>query len=122
MLNRGVVYTVYGDVEKYMEEACRSLASLRRHHPDISTALVASEPNSLFDICITRKDLPNEAEGFRTEEKYGTKIDLVHLSPFEKTLFLDTDTVVLGDLSYGFQLLEELSIYSLARGLARTGT
>jgi len=121
-LKRGVVYIVYGDIDKYLKEACESAKSLKRHHPDYPVALVSPEPHRMFDIYI-EKDLPTEVKRskYRIEETFAAKTNLIHLSPFEKTLFLDTDTTIVGDLSYGFRLLSEHDIVLPIGGIQCVG-
>lgn len=46
---------------------------------------------------------------------YSSKCNMYELSPFDETVFLDVDTVVLEDLSYGF---EAAAKYHLALALA----
>jgi hypothetical protein len=98
----GVLYVAIG--LKYLEEAFVSLRSLRRYHPSIETAVVSDLPDKaaeFFDICISLPDLPG---GF------GTKVFALDHSPFERTVFLDTDTFVCGDISDLFVLLEKYDL------------
>lgn len=83
MSKRGVIYVYWG--EKVKKELARSLDSLRRHHPDI--------PYKLFQL----------PEGSTLLDKSR----MLTMSPFETTLFLDTDTVVMDRLDFGFEMAEK---------------
>ena len=79
MASRGVVYMVWGNIPKAALE--RSIASVHAHHPEL-TARVLELPAgaTLLD-----------------------KAKVCELTPFDETLFLDADTIVLGRLDFGFE-------------------
>jgi hypothetical protein len=81
-MSRGVLYIVWG---KRAENALqRSIASLENIHPELSYEIVR---------------LPTETDEFKgLLEKSRIMAD----SPFDETLFLDADTIVLDRLDYGF--------------------
>src|SRR4051794_26811284 len=84
--NIGVVYVVWGDVEQSLQ---RSIASLRAVHPELPVHVRRlSEGASLFD-----------------------KSAMFDFTPFDHTLYLDADTIVLGRLDFGF---ESAARYGLA--------
>lgn len=78
MAERGVLYIVWGSYDaKVLERSRRSLAAV---HPE----------------------LPVEVAELAPESTLLDKARMLELTPFDETLFLDADTVVLDDLSYGF--------------------
>jgi hypothetical protein len=81
-MSRGILYLVWGEsAEKAVQ---RSIRSLKKIHPEISYEVV---------------QLPAETDQFKgLLEKSRVMAD----SPFDETLFLDADTVVLDRLDYGF--------------------
>ena len=83
MSKRGVIYIYWGD--SIDNELSRSIESLRRFHPELP---------------FERIKLPGDASLL-------DKSAMFELSPFESTLFLDTDTVVLDRLDYGFEKAEQ---------------
>jgi hypothetical protein len=87
MTTRGVLYVAWGRAGNAALEAmfARSLASLRRFHPGMAHHVV---------------DLPAGSTLLDKARMYG-------MSPFEETLFLDLDTVVMGDLTFGFERAQE---------------
>lgn len=66
----------------------RSMASLRAHHPD----------------------LPVHVERLGGGASLLDKARMADLSPFRETLYLDLDTVVLGNLDFGFQKAGEFGL------------
>src|SRR3954469_15303369 len=83
MAMRGVLYMVWGDkIAPYLE---RSMASVREWHPDLP---------------IHVEGLPPGADATETLLR---KARMCEITPFEETLFLDADTVVLGNLGFGFE-------------------
>jgi len=83
MARRGIVYIVWNRTGNPSLEAtlARSIASVQRIHPDL-------------DVHI--HDAPAKAGLLY-------KAGMFDLSPFEETLFLDADTVVLDRLDFGFE-------------------
>lgn len=80
-MNRGVLYIVWGN--KAEQALNRSIASVKRHHPELSIHVHRLDQGSL-----------------------KSKVVMGSLSPFDTTLYLDADTVVLGDLNAGFKKAE----------------
>ena len=76
--SRGILYVVWGNYNKVALE--RSLTSLKEYHPE----------------------LPIHIEALADDATLLNKAGMFEMSPFEETLFLDTDTVVLGKLDFGF--------------------
>ncbi len=92
----GVVYTATG--QRFVDEAARSAASCRLHNPRLPIALVTdanSRAADLFDPVIR---VGNARMGI------ADKLEMQR-APFERVLFLDTDTLVLGPLDEVFDLL-----------------
>jgi len=84
---RGVLYVVWGNNERIDSALKRSIASVKQHHPELT-------------IHVERL-----AEGGKIN-----KIRACTLAPFEQTLFLDNETVVLGKLDYGFEKAEKFGL------------
>jgi hypothetical protein len=97
----GVIYVATGD--RYIREAEQSARSLRRVCPDLPITLIADKPveSPLFDQVLI---LPNP--GYRSADK----IEGIRMSPYEHTLFLDSDTYVVGDITTVFTLLDRFDI------------
>jgi hypothetical protein len=81
-MSRGVLYMTWGDgVEGVLQ---RSIASLKKIHPELPYHVLRAPAAEPF---------------FGLMQKTG----MLDLSPFDETLFLDADTVVLDRLDYGFE-------------------
>lgn len=76
---RGALYVVWGDYNK--PALNRSLASLKKYHPD----------------------LPIHIETLPADATLLDKAAMLDFSPYEETVFLDVDTVVMGNLDFGFE-------------------
>jgi len=102
---RGFVYVATG--EGYVKEAIASATSLRSAMPDASICLIADLPpaaaSGLFDtVQIVTGVCHNPIDKFLS-------IDC----PYERAIFLDTDTYVCGDLSEMFDLLDRFDLAAL---------
>ncbi len=94
--SQGFLYVATGN--KYLAEAVRSARSLRESNPGIRVCILTNldPPAGLFDDVLI---LPNPACGF------ADKLEMVR-SPYERTVFLDTDTLIVGDIRELFRLLD----------------
>lgn len=103
----GILYVAFG--QKYLEEALVSAQSVKTHMPDVRIALVTDtdktilEPiyHSLFNIIINR---PSTGAGLQN------KVESIASSPFEKTIFMDTDTYACAPFDELFDLLDYFDI------------
>ncbi len=91
MNSRGVLYIIFpGYLSAESSEALleRSIASLKRWHSDLPYHVARlPEGSTLLD-----------------------KAKMFDLSPFDDTLYLDIDTVVMGELTFGFTLMERFGL------------
>ena len=99
--NQGIVYVAFG--ERYCEEARRSLTSLRKVS-SVSTAVVTDQPwsqGAIPDHFVIREPV----RSFRAKP-----LCIYNSSPFDNTLFLDTDTILGSDPTPAFGLLDHYDI------------
>lgn len=82
-MTRGIISIYWGDESKLPIE--RLKASVKKYHPELKHEIV-------------KVDAPSGEPG-----SLNKKAAMLDLSPFDETLFLDLDTVVLGRLDYGFE-------------------
>jgi hypothetical protein len=79
-MSRGILYLVWGKgCDRLLE---RSIASVNHWHPE----------------------LPVHVEKMPDGSNLHCKAEMYQRSPYDETLFLDADTVVLGRLDYGFRM------------------
>lgn len=99
-MSRGVIYLVSG-ARSYVGELMTSLTSLRRHEPDL--------PVTVFTSLRLPRSARCEVHPFSSEHHpLKQKVLVLPQSPYDETLFLDTDTTVLGPLAPVFDHLGEL--------------
>lgn len=102
-MEKGVLFVATGN-EKYIKQAVISRNSLKRFDPDLKTAIYTDqETDNQWSEVIEAK---NEVD----QEIMTSKITGMLNSPFNKTLFLDTDTFVLGKIDSLFDLLSKFDI------------
>jgi hypothetical protein len=96
-VSRGVLYVAHG--QPAIDEAGRSIESLKRYHPDWPV-LVVGEKSIQGAKFIRMADHNFGAPG------RWAKVRLDRFSPFDDTLFLDADTRVYAKLDLGFDILD----------------
>ena len=98
----GVVYI--GTGERIVKEILRSAASLKEIHPDIRITVFS-------DREIKRPDL-FETERLIVDPQYGyiDKILPLTETPYNYTLYLDSDTIVVNQVSAIFELLDQFDL------------
>jgi hypothetical protein len=82
-MSRGVLSIYWGDESKLPIERLKK--SVKKFHPEL--------PHEIIKI---------EARG-GDPSSLNRKAEMFDLSPFDETLFLDLDTVVMGNLDFGFE-------------------
>lgn len=97
----GVIYVATG--ARYAAEAAQSLATLRRHEPDLPVTLftdVAGE-HPAFTSVVRIAD-----HRAHPKKVFHTRVGCIGQSPYKRTLALDTDTHVCGPVHEVFELLD----------------
>ena len=90
----GVLYVAYG--ARAVREAQESIGSLRAYH-DWPVAVVGDEIAGAQHVGCPDRGMPGR----------WAKVNLLSLSPFDRTLYLDADTRVHGKLDAGFRILDD---------------
>jgi hypothetical protein len=109
-MERGVVYVATG--EGCRQEAIRSAKTVKRHNPSIDIAIFTEMPevDPVFDLT------------FLIEKPEFSAIDKVKnlwRTPFHKSIYIDADTIITGDLLPLFDLLDRVDfagVHETARG------
>jgi len=99
MPGAGVLYIAYNQV--YLREAINSAESVKRHCPDIRIALFSnSDPNAgCFDDF---REIP--------VSHVNHKIDVIDQSPYERTIYLDSDTKIVFPIYGMLDLMERFDL------------
>ena len=90
---RGVLYMVWGHSHDKLLE--RSIASLNQYHPELP-------------VHIHR--IPGAEDQSGSAAMFLAKAAMASISPFESTVYLDADTVVMGKLDFGFEKAEQFGL------------
>lgn len=95
-MSRGVMMVAYG--RNARTEAKLSIASFHEQHEEYPVLLVSDTPMEGIDF----QYAPDDDPSFRAR-----KLEMYDLSPFDETLYLDADTRVVGNVSVGFDILND---------------
>jgi hypothetical protein len=102
----GVLYVATG--KKYIQSAIRSARSVRKHNPGFQIHLFANWEECGVDFNHSREPFTS-IESIDAPHSRST-VDYSIRTPFDRTLYLDTDTRVLDDISPLFDLLDRFDI------------
>lgn len=118
----GVVYLAFG--YDYCIQTVRSVCSLKSIHPDLNISIVTNVPiNNRIGGKITYGGAEVGPELFdeviyvdddrENNRQYKTSIN--QYSPYDRTLFLDCDTIIKQDIKQGFRFLDHADLAAVAR-------
>ena len=91
----GIIYVAYGDLA--IKGCQASMLSAKHQHPGVQVAVVSDREVQGADFKIVQPSLDIGAREYKT--------NVYQYSPFDYTLFLDADTLVVGSLQAGFSTL-----------------
>jgi hypothetical protein len=99
----GALFIAFG--EQYRREVVRAVRSVREVHPDLSCCVISEiEPDDLPSGVKVLVREPEMKYPFRAKPRY------LRESPFERTLFLDTDTTIVRPIDGIFRILDRFDI------------
>jgi hypothetical protein len=104
--NSGVLYIAAG--EKYIRAAIHSARSVRKYCPELPIHLFADWQNYAFRF----DQSPDPFTSINTIQNphRRSKVDYLAQSPYEKTLYLDSDTALNANISDMFMILDRFDI------------
>jgi hypothetical protein len=105
-LSSGILYVATGEL--YILAAIRSAKSVLKHCPSLPTHLYADWGNYDFDF--GHSPYPFTSVGKIENPHRRSKLDYLSKTPFEQTLYLDTDTSLNEDIRDMFRVLERFDI------------
>lgn len=106
-MTRGVIYLLSGST--YAELLCTSLYTLRQHWTGPVTIFATDEPSTKIserighDPQLNADVRPAELAQVRRRQSYCTKPSLPPLSPYDQTVYLDCDTLVVAPIDELFE-------------------
>jgi len=115
LADQGILYIAFGP--SFTAEGLMSYKSLRRYMPDIPVCFMTDSLERLDTV----KDDPNLIQVKITPQHIRSKVDYVNTSPFQKTIYLDSDTLIVRDISDIFKTLERFDV-ALTHDYARKRT
>ena len=96
MSTKGIVLISSG--KQYSEEACRAAKQSKKYMPGIPVTLFTDTPVQCHAI--------DQFELIESKGPYANKLYFAGRSPYERTLYLDTDAYVVADVSEVFDMLD----------------
>lgn len=114
---KGVIYVAFG--RSYLAKALASAISVKKHNPDLGTAVVTNVPTKALPY-FDHLQYVDEEDG--SNRLYKTRPH--KLSPFDQSLFLDCDTLVYTNLSELFDYLTwfDAALYFMGPRIPKTAS
>jgi len=106
-MKRGVLYIAFGD--NFIKEMLLSAESVKKHNPNLPITVFTNSP---VDSEFVDRSVLIDVKHLRP------KIDYIAATPYDETLFLDTDTIINRDIEDMFELLNNFD-YAATHDLAR---
>jgi hypothetical protein len=102
----GILFVATG--KKYINAAIRAAKSVQKHCPEMPVHLYANWQD--YDYRFDLSPFPFTSTGKIEEPHRRSKIDYLSRTPFDRTLYLDTDTALNADIRELFQLLDRFDV------------
>jgi hypothetical protein len=112
---QGVMYIASG--KKYVQAAVRAAQTVQMHSPGLGIHLYTDGQN-YDDFKFSDSPFPFTTVGRIDDGHRRSKVDYMSSTPFDRTLYLDTDTSLNADISDMFRVLERFDI-ALCHALRR---
>lgn len=103
---QGVLFITAG--KRYIDSAIRSAHTIRKHSPELGIHLYANWDEYTFDFA--NNPYPFDSVSQIDNPHRRSKIDFLPETPFEKTLYLDSDTAITADITEMFDLLDRFDL------------
>lgn len=112
--NKSIGFLYLATGKQYIDESLRSSITLRKHHPEIPICLITDDP----DFFNEKEHCFNQI--IRINQPTYSLLDKIQIdkTPYDKTIFIDTDTICIEPIDELFALLEkcDLVIHQNAEG------
>lgn len=107
----------------YVQQACVAAMSIKVSNPTSKIALITNDQvpskyTELFDHIV---DIPWNDEATESVWKVENRWKIYHATPFDETAVIDTDMLVLNDLSHWYELLQDKDLFYVDKVLTYRG-
>lgn len=113
-MSKGFVLLAQNSQHDYVEQACLCAMSIKANMPESSVTIVTNDgvPLTYQELFDNIKTIPwtnstDEQTVFATTERWK----LYHVTPYDETIVLDTDMLVLQDISSWWNFLSNYDLY-----------
>jgi len=104
--DKGIIYCATGK-ELFLNEAYTSISSIKKYHPHLKISIFIDEKN----LKKVNKDYFDSIFLIKSPEYgFGDKIYAMKNTPYERTIYLDCDTIITDDISEIFEMLKKYDI------------
>lgn len=120
MSNKGILVIAQNNINvDYVEQTCLLAMSLKNVDPLVSISIVT---NDVVPLCFTQLfdniiSIPWTDEASQQEWKIANRWKLYHISPYDETIVLDTDMIVIEKISKYWNFLSNYELYFVNRVL-----
>lgn len=113
MANRGFVMLAQNSDDDYVHQACVNAMSIHASNPDAKVSLVTNDPvpekyKQFFDYILK---IPFGDRAKEKTWKIQNRWKLYHATPYDQTIILDTDMLVLQDISKSWARLSNHDMF-----------
>jgi len=107
----------------YVEQACLLAMSLKVTNPDTLISIVTNDtvPDEYIQLFDKIIPIPFNDDASDKEWKVENRWKLYHATPYDQTMVLDTDMLVLQDISSWWKFLENYKLYFTTKVLTYRG-
>lgn len=112
-MNRGIFLLAQNTQENYVRQACLCAASIKKSNPDLSVTIATNDfiPEKYKKYFDNILDIPGEDLAVDETWKVSNRAKIYKLSPYDETIVLDTDMIVLTDISEWWNQLKDYDVY-----------
>jgi len=112
-MNKNFVMLAQNSSHDYVEQASVCAMSIHLHVPDAKISLITNDPvpdcyAQLFDNVV---DIPWGDLAEKHEWKIHNRWKILHAMPYDNALVLDTDMLILEDISHWFKFLSKYDLF-----------
>lgn len=112
-MSKGIVLVAQNNKENYVRQACLCAWSIKKTNPDLSVSLITNDfvpkkYKDLFDYII---DIPGEDLSINEEWKISNRCKIYDVTPYDETIVLDTDMLVLSNIEDWWTTLKNYNLY-----------